>query len=248
MKREILKMMNINDYKNLIKIAQEGKSIMADIAVNDILADIMQYRMNPIIGKYKNKLTSGSMLDYDDIQQIFMIACSKAIYEADTEIGNPMLFLLQKGRWAVIDALRMTYRQTIKQFCHICHSTTRLNEKGGIPICPKCGAEGHEHISREQMVNQDDGTVLNQVACTKQSIELEIEDKLLIEEFKTRLNGRKLEIFELIMDYGYDRDNCKNYIKEIADKLGVGQSNVNLRLRAIKQVLTEFLAENRDIM
>ena len=235
-------MMNINDYKNLIKIAQGDKGIMADIAINDILTDIMEYRMQPMLSKYRMKLTGGSMIDYEDLQQIFLIACSRAIHEVDPEIGNPMLFLLQKGKWAVVDALRSTYRQTIKQVCSVCMSTTRLHEVGGKPVCPKCGAEGHEHIKREQFINSDDGTTLNQVACTS-SIEMETEDKLLIDRFKTRLNGRKLEIFELIMDYGFDRDGCKNYIKEIAEHLGVGQANINLRLRDIKKALKEYLEE-----
>lgn len=235
-------MMNINDYKNLIKVAQEDKSVMADIAINDILADIMQHRMIPIIGRYRTKLTGGSMIDFEDLQQIFLIACSKAIQDANVEVGNPMLFLLQKGKWAVVDALRSSYRQTIRQFCHICQSKTHLAERGGIPYCPKCGAEGHEHIEREQVINNDDGTALSQIACTS-SIELDVEDKILIEEFKLTLNGRKLEIFELIVEHGYDRDGCKNYIKEIAEILGVGQANINLRLRAIKASLKEFLEE-----
>lgn len=233
-------MMNINDYKNLIKVAQEEKGIMADIAINDILADIMEYRMNPILSKYRTKITGGNMIDFEDLQQIFLIACSRAISEVDPEIGNPMLFLLQKGKWAVVDALRSTYRQTIKQVCSICQSTTRLHEVGGKPVCPKCGAEGHEHIRREQYINNDDGTVLNQIACTS-STESEIEDRLLIDNFKVHLTGRKLEIFELIIEHGYDRDGCKNYIKEIAEHLGVGQANINLRLRDIKKALREYL-------
>ena len=44
-------MMNINDYKNLITVAQEGQTIMADMAVNDILADIMEFRMKPMLSK-----------------------------------------------------------------------------------------------------------------------------------------------------------------------------------------------------
>lgn len=233
-------MMNINDYKNLIKVAQEEKGIMADIAINDILADIMEYRMNPILSKYRTKTTGGNMIDFEDLQQIFLIACSRAISEVDPGIGNPMLFLLQKGKWAVVDALRSTYRQTIKQVCSICQSTTRLHEVGGKPVCPKCRAEGHEHIRREQYINNDDGTVLNQIACTS-STESEIEDRLLIDNFKVHLTGRKLEIFELIIEHGYDRDGCKNYIKEIAEHLGVGQANINLRLRDIKKALREYL-------
>lgn len=233
-------MMNMNDYKNLVAIAQGEDKAMAGIAKNDILADIMQFHMKPTLGKYKSKLTAGSMIDYEDLEQTFLIACSHAIEEASIEIGNPLMFITQKGKWAVIDALRSTYRKALKQHCKECGATTRLNEKAGTPICPKCGAEGHEKVIREQFVNNDDGEVLCQVAMDKPSTEEETEYKLLIEEFKSKLNGRKLEIFELIVEKGYDRDNCKNYIKEIAEKLGVGQPNVNLRLRQIKAELLSF--------
>ena len=236
-------MMNINDYKNLITVAQEGQTIMADMAVNDILADIMEFRMKPMLSKYRMKLTGGSMLDYEDLQQIFLIACSTAIPEANPEIGNPMLFLLQKGKWAVVDALRSSYRQVIRQNCSNCNSNTRLHELGGVPICPKCGATGHQHIKREQVINSDDGTVLNQITDNLSSTEMEIEDKLLIEKFKYKLTGRKLEIFELIIEQGYDRDGCKNYIKEIAEYLGVGQANINLRLRDIKNLLKQYIID-----
>lgn len=240
-------MMNMNDYKNLIKVAQEDKSIASDIAVNDILADIIQYRMGPSLAKYRNKTTAGNMLDFDDIQQIFLIACNEAIHEANIEIGNPMIFIIQKGKWAVVDALRSTYRQTIKQFCDNCGSQTRLYEKQGIPICPKCGVEGHNYIHREQMINNDDGTVLEQVVMDKLSLEDEVIGQILIEDFKKLLSGRRLEIFEMIIERGYDRDGCRNYIKEIAEELGVGQTNINLRLRVIKEHLKEYLDNGQII-
>lgn len=243
-----MKMMNINDYKNLVTIAQSEDKTMAGIAKNDILADIMQFHMKPTLYKYKSKLTAGSMIDYEDLEQTFLIACSDAIEEASTEIGNPMVFITQKGKWAVIDVLRSSYRKVLKQHCKECGATTRLNEKAGNPICPKCGASGHDKVVREQFVNSDDGEVLHQVAMNGMSIEDEIEYKMLIDGFKERLTGRKLEIFQLIVEDGYDRDNCKNYIKEVAQKLGVGTANINLRLRDIKKTLVEYLEEIDDMM
>ena len=241
--------MGLNEYRNLIKIAQEGDKLHADMAINDILADVMLYRMNSALAKYRNACTGGAMVDYEDLQQIFLMAVAGAIQEADTEIGNPMLFLLQKGKWAVVDTLRSTYRKVIRQHCDKCGATTRLNEKDNEPICPKCGAHGHDVVHREQFVNSDDGTVLTQVAMETKSIEQMELDKELIDAIKSRLSGRKLEIFELIMDYGYDRDSRKNYIKDIAEKLGVSQANVNLRLRAIRKVITDYFEEetNYDI-
>ena len=112
---------------------------------------------------------------------------------------------------------------------------------------PKCGAKGHDKIHREQFVNQDDGTILNTVAMQAKSTEDMTSDEELIADFRKRLSGKKLEVFDYIMLKGFDRDGCKNYIKEIAEKMGVGQANINLRLRAIKKELKEYLAEIEEM-
>ena len=132
-------------------------------------------------------------------------------------------------------------------YCEECGATTRLNEENGQPVCPKCGAKGHDKIHREQFVNQDDGTILNTVAMQAKSTEDMTSDEELIADFRKRLSGKKLEVFDYIMLKGFDRDGCKNYIKEIAEKMGVGQANINLRLRAIKKELKEYLAEIEEM-
>ena len=237
------KELNAEQYRELIKLAQEGDKF----AMNDILADMMQYKMRTMLYKYREACTAGSMIDFSDLQQTFLIAVAKAVNEADVEVGNPMVFLLSKGKWAVIDVLRSSYRRVIRQHCEECGATTRLNEENGQPVCPKCGAKGHDKIHREQFVNQDDGTILNTVAMQAKSTEDMTSDEELIADFRKRLSGKKLEVFDYIILKGFDRDGCKNYIKEIAEKMGVGQANINLRLRAIKKELKEYLAEIEEM-
>lgn len=223
--------MELTDIKNLITTAQ-GEGYEAETALADILMEIVDFHMERHIAKYVKKNTVGGM-DADDIRQIFLLHCSIAVEKADINIGNPLLFILQKGKWAVVDELRKGYRQSIRQYCHQCGSETRLHEKGGQVICPKC--QSGEKVERIVVNNYDDGTVLDYVADESLDMDEMLGSEMIVEKFRRSLTGRKLDIFNLVMYEGYDRASCKNYIKEIAEKLGISQGNVNLRMRAIKQ-------------
>lgn len=229
-------MMTLADIKNLITVAQ-GEGFESDIALTDILIEVMDHHMDRHLAKYVNKDTVGGM-DADDIRQIFLINVSSAIRIADINIGNPLLFILQKGKWAVIDELRRGYRQAIRQYCHECGSETRIHEIGGQVICPKC--QSSKKVERMVVNSLDDGTVLNYVVDESMDIDEMLGSEMIVERFRQSLSGRKREVFELVMYEGYDRDSCKNYIKEVAEVMGVTPTNVNLRLRQIKEAWIEY--------
>src|SRR5690606_18833847 len=233
--------MSIEEIRKLIVIAQSDEEVYASIALTDLLIEIMDNHMERHISKYYRKATVGG-LDVDDIRQIFLLACSQAIEQADPFIGNPLLYILQKGKWAVVDELKKGYRRNIRQYCHSCDTETRLNEREGIPICPKCGESREGLVERVQVNFTDDGTAME---FKKDDIDIEesVIGDLLIEEFRKRLTGRKADVFDLIYYHGYDRNSCTNYQKEIAEILGITTSNVNLRLRQIKKEWKKFVEE-----
>lgn len=227
--------------KNLI-IAAQGEGWEADMALTDLLVEITDRHMRKHLAKYYGKATAGGM-DNDDIEQTFLIGCSHGIRQADVEIGDPLVFILQKGKWLVVDELRKTYRANIRQYCHSCQVETRIHELGGKIKCPKCGSE--EGIDRINMTQHDDeeGTLMGAVEDGSMDIGTSVASSAVVEKFQQTLTGRKREVFDLIMVEGYDRDTCTNYIKEIAAKLGVASSNVNLRLRQIKADWAEYAAD-----
>ena len=236
-------MLTQSEIRNLIIVVQTDENeYYAHAALTDLLMDIMDNHMDRHVYRYLRKATVGGM-DADDIRQIFLIACSKAIEIADPHIGNPMLFILQKGKWAITDELRKGYRRNLRQFCYKCNSETRLNERGGEAVCPNCGAHGEPMVERIQINTNDDGTLLEWQEDETMSIEDAVSGELLIKEFRKRLTGRRADIFDLIYYDGYDRDSCGNYQKEIAEKLGIAPTNVNLRLRQIKKEWKEFIEE-----
>lgn len=234
--------MSLEEIRRLIIIAQSDEDVYANIALTDLLIEIMDNHMERHISKYYKKATVGG-LDIDDMRQIFLIACSQAIEQADPFIGNPLLYILQKGKWAIVDELRKGYRRNIRQYCHSCDTETRLNERGGKPVCPRCGESEEGLVERVQVNFSDDGTTMEFKKDDKIDIEESIAGDLLVEEFRKRLTGRKADVFDLIYYHGYDRNSCTNYQKEIAEILGITTSNVNLRLRQIKKEWEKFVEE-----
>lgn len=233
--------MKTQDMRDLIIAAQTAEGFMQKMAINDIIIEIMQNHMHRHLAKYYKKNTVGT-LDRSDMEQIFLIACTNAIQIADPFIGNPMLFILQKGKWAVSDELRKLYRRNLRQYCHCCGAETRLHERGGTPICPKCGAAGEDNIEREQFNITDDGTMSVNVMGNDKMDDM-IHEDIILYQFRSKLTGKPLEVFDLIMYHGYDRDSCNNYQKEIAEKMGISQANVNTRIRQIKQTYMEYREE-----
>lgn len=77
-----------------------------------------------------------------------------------------------------------------------------------------------------------------EVIADKKVMDIEETDFLrsILDDFKG--SGRKEDILNLMIS-GYDRDNCKNYIKDIAEKLGISTTAVNLRLREIKKKISD---------
>ena len=197
--------------------------------------------MKQCMGKYYRKI-SVRALDPEDLDQVFRLACYEAILTARTDVGNPLAFILKQGQYRVVDELRKFYRRSIKQFCHSCCNETQLYQRGGVVQCPKCGA-GPESVERIDLLPIIDD---NFDLAGSIDIQQEIEDSAIIDEFRQRLEGRKRDVFVMIVDRGFDRDSCKNYMQEVADELGISKSNVNLRLRAIKAQLVSYLDEIGD--
>jgi RNA polymerase sigma factor (sigma-70 family) len=233
--------LTLQDIKNLIRVAQSGDGVAAVMARTDILIEIQNEHMERHIYKYTRKNTVGGM-DADDIRQIFLIACSIAIDEADVDKGNPLLFILQRGKWKVVDELRKTYRRNIRQYCHACETETRVHEKNHVVQCPKCGATG-DVVERIQVNFSDDGTLSAFVVDESIDMAEAANSRLVVDEFRARLDGRKADVFDLIINQGYDRDSCTNYIREVAEILGVTPANVNKRLRQIKEEWALFVEE-----
>lgn len=218
--------------KELVLAAQKGDAAGLE-ATEAIMWDIQEHHIDRLTWKYRKKITVGGM-DHNDLKQEFLTAAYQAIFKAKVDVGDPQQFILQHGKWAVVDALRSGYRKALRQYCHSCNTTTRLHEERGQAVCPNCNAKG-DAIERMNMGISDDGTLSGTVADESLDISEVVASQEVIDNFYATLEGRKADVFALIIYQGYDRDSCTNYIKEIAGLLGVSAANVNKRLRQIKE-------------
>jgi len=236
-------MLIAEEYRALIAVVQE-KGLESEQALGDILVDISIHHMDRYMRRYLDKATTG-VIDFDDLCQSFLIGCSEAVAIATSDIGCPLAFILQKGRWKALNELGKTYRRDLRQICYECGADTKLFGKSGAPVCRKCGIEGYQYIERYEVTKKDEGTILLATDVRKDLQEV-VASEIFVEGFQNRLTGRKREVFDLIIHGGYDRGSCKNYIASIADRLGISSSNVNLRLRAIKEDWATYLIDMKE--
>jgi len=237
--------MNTNEISVLINMVQAGGS-RARLAMNDLLTEIQEEYADRALSKYIRKITV-SGFDRDDLHQMFLIGCVEGIEQADPTIGSPIMFILKKGRWKVTDYMRSMYRKTIRQYCSYCQTETRIYQRGGESVCPSCGAVGDRYITRIQHTTSDDGTALAFIEDEQMDMVDKLTSEDIVETFRSRLMGRRLDVFNLIIGEGYDRESCGNYIAEVAEVLDISKANVNLRLRAIKTEWAEYIEEMSNI-
>lgn len=226
----------------IVKIKTTEDEYERQFAIADLMAEILQHHMHRVIGRLLKVRVSG--MDTDDIRQTFAIGCVRALQKVDPDIGNPLQYILWKGRLAVIDHLKRALKHDIKQHCHHCGRDSELHQRDGQAVCPLCGARGDDVVERIYRHESDDGTILARtVVVDRLSVEDRVISRVYVEQFRQRLTGRKRDVFDLIYDQRLDRDHCDNYIREVANRLGVTQTNVNLRLRQIKQAWQEYVEE-----
>lgn len=237
-------MIKADEYKALIVVAQ-GEGLESEQALGDILIDISIHHMESNLRKYINKATAGA-IDLDDLRQSFLIGCSEAVAVTDIKIGDPLAFILQRGKWRAIGELGKAYRRDLRQICLCCGIDSAIFGRLGVPACRKCGAEGYQCIDRYEVAKKDESAILLAVDGRK-DFQDTVVSQMFVEVFRDNLTGRKREIFDFVMYGGFDRDSCKNYIVSIAEHLGISSSNVNLRLRAIKKDWTNYLYDMGEV-
>lgn len=182
---------------------------------------------------------------FDDFRQEFMIGAFTAMGKADID-RSPIGFLVQKGIWQAMDYLRAGYRKNLMQHCGKCDSTTRPLTRFGHPECPKCGNKVTGTIDRYEMytpVDYSDPELGYHNIAGDSLNEDFIASADVIDRFRNTLSGRVAEVYDFIMVHGIDRDSSTNYIKDIAERMDISTSNVNLRLRTIKVKWAEFVED-----
>ena len=218
-------------------------------AIDELMAYIMSEKGN-VVWTIARQNTQHDR-SRDDFEQEFLIGCYKAIEKAKAD-SSPIGFIVQKGIWQMQTYLRSGYKKALVQHCQQCNSTTRPLTKHGFVVCPKCNNSTVGTLERFEFftpVDYSDSESKYQHIPANTVTEEDIAEEAVISEFEARLTGRVLDVFRLMIREEINRDTSKNYIKEIAGRLDITTSNVNLRLRTIKKKWAEFMEEQEaDLM
>lgn len=212
-----------------------------DLAVEDLIKLIRDNFMGKAIARYISK----NRLVYDeDIRQEFLIGVALAIPKVNMEIGNPMLYLINSGIYRVKSYFRGKVLKYTRQTCldcgHTCRPHYKKDEVDNTKStkqwqCPKCGSLHVDIVQTTNAEVKDD----NVMGRTEALIEDIVSDSMVIEEFRSTLKGRVLQLFDLI-NSGVDRDGTSSYMKDIAQEWGVSTACVAQYLKRLRAAWKEY--------
>jgi RNA polymerase sigma factor (sigma-70 family) len=218
---------------------------LGDPEAVDTLLEYLKLEKAPAVYRVVAARSNMYDRDFDDFMQEFLIGAYEGLKTVNVD-QSPMGWIVQKGLWKSKDYLRSGYRRLIFQYCDICHRRTQVANKNREPYCPHCGNQDPATLHRNNTYTPIDMTAPDSVGSMLEdghNLIGELETQTIMLEFLARLSGRTLDIARAILVDGIDRDSSRNYQREVAESLGISQSNVNIRLRQVRKALTEFLNE-----
>jgi transposase-like protein len=194
-------------------------------------------------------MNKNRLAENDDVSQEFMIGVAHAISEVDMSIGNPIIYLINKGIWKVRSYFRQQVFGNTKQTCldcgHTCRPTKTLKKHDVVIkkftewVCPKCHSHRVDVVQITGSEVKDDNVFATR---TEQLVEEMVMDGMSIQEFRAKLSGRVLQLFDTINN-GVDRDNSVSYQREIADEWGVSTACVSQYLKRLRKSWCEHYTE-----
>lgn len=225
----------------LIRRARRGD----DEAIDSLLRMIRDEHMAQRLHRYRGR---NVLIDDDSLESEFLLGVFVAIEKVDPDKGNPLLYLLWRGQMKVTSYCRQAVRRGIRLTCS-CGYSGLPGYRGGSVRCPSCG----DKTARTQMViissDENTGELPNMFSEQMDLDEVELEKDLAfdkathaiaIEEMRSRLEGRRLELFDLLVLEEINGQTSRNYLKEIAGLWGVSPQRVNQYLRDVRAEIIRY--------
>lgn len=250
------------DTLSLIAASQAGDSL----ATERLLSIIKKEHMGNRTRKYINR---NVLVMQDDIESHFLEGCWKAIEKAKLDLGNPLHFICWKGELAVLHLFRRNLRAGVRVNCSTCGTTNMTyTTKGGTNAtdkvkpgkrgksqisCAKCGATDVNTfmvtVDQSQMREEiENGTLQPWDKIDPERVHDEMETMfnaitydMHVEEIRAKLNGRVLQLFDMLIIRQINRDTSQNYLEEIANEWGVSTAAVSVYLRKLRYKVLEHL-------
>lgn len=226
----------MNNVLDVIASAKDG-----DALDTERLLQIVQEHHWPRVARSFGRSLPGEFTD-DDLKQEFLVGVWRAIHKVDMEIGNPLSFLLWKGRMHMIDRVRHRVVSSYTVQCTDCghHGRFRWRKQ---PTCPKCGSTDLD-IWKKRVSTDDDGVEIHNVWSDPQDPLSAIEEHEFFMEIRAQLSGRVRDLFDALIVQGINRETSDNYLAEIADLWGCSTTNVARTLKRLQRdILFIYQAE-----
>lgn len=214
------------DLEEIIELAQAGNEIAKNALVKLMMDNGYMKQLNRYL--YRNRL-----LNPNDVQSDFWIGVIKSLPRVKPNIGDPLQYLTWKGLCNVRSSLRSTIQRNVFYICNTCGRTGKVQHHSR--KCPQCNSIDIDTMQYE--INIQEQYMTEPVINNMEEI-TDINDR--IERFKEVLTGRECDVFTLIVQRGYNKDACINYLKEVSVILGISAQCVNMYLKKIRSKYREF--------
>lgn len=232
---------------SLIRDSKQGSETAKERLFSLIIKEHMPSRIQRKKGR--NVLISDA-----EVESEFLVGCLKALRTVKMDVGNPLLYILWKGDMEVSNLFRERIESGVVARCLDCKTVRRVLIRRGRPLCRSCGSAHISTFMREQLESFSPG--LPQEATGVDSVvwdRLEAEDAETVfylatgaiqtEEIRSLLNGRVLQLFDILVIEGVNHESSRNYLKEIAERWGVTTAAVSVYLRKLRAAVERYYGE-----
>jgi hypothetical protein len=230
----------------LIAASQQGD----ELATNKLLRIIEKEHMP---GRLRRFINRNVLVSEEEIQSAFLEGCWRAIAKAKLDVGNPLHFICWKGVLSVLYTCRKNIKEGVRVHCATCGiSTIKYTKSNGTKRKPKicCGHCGATDVDTFMLVfdqtqvdeSQIEGVVVDswdkvdptEVSSMMTTMFSDITYEIMVEEIREKLNGRVLQLFDIMILDQINRDTSANYLEEIAREWGVSTACVSVYLRKLR--------------
>jgi hypothetical protein len=232
----------------LLARAQSGDIV----AVNKYLAMI---RDNHMPKRIKHYIKRNVLVEQSEIESEFMFGCYKAMDEAKLDVGNPLDFIMWKGGLEVAHLFKKRVREGVIVNCKTC-GITSMGYRNKTVLCGKCGSSdittqmtlvGDSQLTDTEIANGT--TAYDRASAADPFSEIDAifglaTEEIMIKEIQAKLNGRVLELFNIMVVEEINRVTSVNYLQEIADRWGVTTACVSVYLRKLRLAIWKHLGND----
>lgn len=221
------------DTLSLIQAAQGGCPDATDKLFKTIIHEHMQARIARRRGR-------NVLVDDHEIESEFLLGCWMALKKVK-DIGNPLLYMLWKGDMAVAQLFRAKITKNVKALCSSCGAERPVKMKRGRSTCVVCGSEDVDTRMVEQPLPEGDVESDNYSAEAVWHVAVR---DVRTQEIRSLLSGRVLQLFDIIVLEGIDRESSRNYLAEVAERWECSTANVSIVLRKLRCAVAAYLSSD----